>query len=380
MKFVRELLENISFWGRSNIASWVINNWNAIGWFTFIFTIVFIILNTAGVIWLGKTIYTTEYSEYNQKLQDLLVYISFFLTVLFGFITLLSLFIAVAVLNSLREIIPDYTQASLALQKIIKKARGELFILSINPSFLQVLDAKGLSDWQKELEKKLDQNKNLKVRMSYVERNNLVNTKFIQWAGDLALENTRPLLEDFLNTFIFKTVRDGSYRNNFELYPLRTNNLPFVIAIADNDMAMFCHSIIYPKVMGSQRKNVRKSLMRGVISYDQNIVQAIKEVYYQLLKLNGGAYKYTCDTCGREVYLYDHEIIKYGGYFTVNNLHECPRLSSPCHSIDKGEKIADQCPGKLSCDSHTLEKFIDLKSQEIGKSLYKEITERDWDG
>lgn len=404
--FFRKLREDIGFWGRTKIAGWVINNWNTIGWFTFIFTVAFTIFNAIGLFWLGHKIYEESYPDYNDKFQDLLLYVSFFLTILFGLVTLLSLFIAIAVLNSLREIVPDYTQAASSIEKVIKKARHELFILSVNPAFLQVLDPRGLLKWQKTLIDKIESQKDLKVTIAYMERGRLVQDKFADWAADIGVES-RDLSERFLNDYIFSVARNTSYRDNFTLIPLNTKNIPFVIAIADDDMAMFCHSIIYPKIMGSEKRSVKSSVMKGVISYDQNIVQAIKEVYYQIVKLNAGTYRYQCNKCNAETYLFDHEIIEYGGQFTVDNLFKSPKLS--CNNVFGILKlpliiIVDlllfsintesyvlirywyyillkfqcDCDGELIFDSLRVEKLIRFDNELLRNSLYEEVTGRKW--
>ena len=366
-----EWRENISFWGQTRVASWVISNWNTIGWFTLIFTIILITLNTIGICWLGYTIYNKPYQNYNQQLQDLLLYISFFLTIFFGLVTLLSLFVAVAVLNSLREIIPDYSQASLGIEKIIKKARNEILILSINPSFLQVLDPQGLRKWQGALVQKLNIMPNLKVKIAYVERGRLVRDKFPLWAGNIGVD-ARDLSDKFLNTYLFSIVRNKDYIKNFNLIPLNTNDIPFVIAIADDDMAMFCHSIIYPKIIGVGERDVRTSVIKGVISYDQNIVQAIKEIYYQTVKLNAGAYKYECNQCKRVKYLYDHQIIVYDGEFTVETLSECPPLS--CQKVNQCD-----CNGELRFQGNNANKLTQIQDDEIRDFLYQKISEGSWD-
>ena len=364
-RFFAKIRRNIGFWGQTQIASWVINNWNSIGWFTLIFTIILTTLNTIGIFWLLYTIHKKPYPDYNQQVQDSLLYISFFLTIIFGFITLLSLFVAVAVLNSLREIIPDYSQASLGIEKIIKKARNEILILSINPSFLQVLDPKGLGKWQQTLVQRLKTMPNLKIKLAYIERGRLVQDKFPNWAHDIGV-NTQDLSRDFLYKYLFSIIRNIDYMENFNLIPLNTDDIPFVIAIADDDMAMFCHSIIYPKIMGTRKKDVRASVMKGVISYDQNIVQAIKEVYYQMVKLNAGAYKYECDKCGRKKYLYDHQIIAYGGEFTTETLAQCPPLS--CEIVNKCG-----CDGVLRFQGNNIDKLNRITDKTLRDLLYDQI-------
>ena len=145
-----DLREELVFKLRAFAARFVLKHWNSIGIGTFLLTVVLILLNFWGFVLLHGEM-SNEYPDYQKKLQDDLVYAGFALTLIFGFFTIISLFVAVAVLNSLREVVKDYNYASHSLEKMIKRSRSELFILSENPAFLQVLDPRGLKNWQKAL-------------------------------------------------------------------------------------------------------------------------------------------------------------------------------------------------------------------------------------
>jgi hypothetical protein len=299
--------------------------------------------------------------------MDKIQYVGFLLAVIFGLFTVGSLMISITVLQSLRELIPDYTHAGEAFEKVINSARHTLFILTENPAFLQVLDKKSLFKWLNIMEKSI-QNKQIKVIFVYINRQDLIGKKFSSWANAIRGENEdeklKTLKDELLTSYTFKTAKDTNYREFISLIPLKTTSLPFYIAIADGDkIAMFCHSIIYPTLQNNAINDVRQSVLRGFLTYDQNIVLALKSVFLKFFQLNAAVYEYTCNSCHNKSYKFDHDLLS--DALNRDNLDTIPKIK-----CDK----SPECSGVMTGE---LKELIFLDAN-VRNSLYKQIIGEEW--
>ena len=343
---LRRYKEDIAWWFRKRVTTFVIRHWAGILWTAFFLTFILLL----ATIFMGVPQWQTV-----NKIQ----YIGFGLAILFGLFTVLSLLVSITVLHSLRDLVPDYTHAGAALEKVIRNTRHNLYILTENPAFLQLLDSEALRKWLEALQYQIRTRK-IKVTFAYINRADLMVTKFPAWADAIG-KQLKSLKADFLNRDTFNVARNPDYSDCISLIPLKTSSIPFYIAIADGDvMGMFCHTIIYPLPGNNEIKDVRKSVIRGFLSYDQNIVTALKSVFLKFLQLNASVYEYTCGACNQKSYKFDHNLL-----FTTENLGEAPQITCDAPA---------NCGGTMTGE---LKELICLPAAQRNE-LYQQVTREKW--
>lgn len=345
---LRSFKDNVAFYLRMHISRYVIKHWAKILWLAvFLTTLLFL-----GFIRL--------FSSESEALNEMNLF-GIVLAIVFGLFTIISTFVAITVLHSIRDLVPDYTQAGSWLEKVIKNARYDLLILTENPAFLQVLDPQALRSWLNAMKKQIE-NHNIKVTFAYINREELINNKFKQWASAVGLQ-LNDIKNSFLNSYTFNVAKDTHFSEYISLVPLKTSSLPFYIAIADdNRIGMFCHTIIYPYPYNERIKDVRQSVIKGFISYDENIVTALKAVFLKFLQLNAAVYEYQCSGCNRKSYKFDNDILN---SITLDNLAEVPLI--PCDS--------NSCEGQMNGQ---LKELILLEDEAEREKLYTRVTRENW--
>jgi|GEM_PF-3147742 len=288
-------------------------------------------------------------------------YIGDAISLVFGAFGILSVLISLTVLFQLREMIIDYEDAGEKFEKIIMNAKQRLLILTENPAFLQVWNPNGLASWKKKLKDRMDQ-VHLEVVFLYIQRASLFK-KYADW-GKVVNKTEKELAEDLLTSHTFAMAKDTGYKSFIKLVQLSTDSLPFYIVIADeNKMAMFCHSKVYPKVGNRAKKtDVRKSVMRGFLTYDQDVVSALRSVYLKFFQLHGTAVKYTCSECGKSTFKFDHHLLAHMDSINFAGVPEIQcELTIGCNGLMRGE------PKELRSLDNTER-----------NGLYKEIVGEEW--
>jgi len=338
---------------RKGVATWLIRHWAGILWIALFLTFTLLVANIV--------VFVTQW-----KTLDKVQYVGFLLSVVFGFFSVLSVLISVAVLQSLRDLIPDYTHAGSFFERVIRGARRRVYVLTENPAFLQVLDPEGLRRWLATVQERIRTRK-IKVVFAYVNRGDLIGYKFPRWAEAVRRE-VDSLKDEFLNRDTFHVAKNPDYRDWISLVPLRTASLPFYMAIADGDlMGMFCHSVIYPLPGDDGRNDVRESVIRGFLSYDQNIVTALKAVFLKFLQLNAAVYEYQCSKCAGRSYKFDHDLLRSPDQvFGIENLAGAPEI---------GCDVTPGCSGRMRGE---LRELISLPDTSRRDKLFEELTGERW--
>lgn len=344
---LREAKAETGFRWRKHVASAVIRHWS-LGLWLGAFLLLAVVLVSAQAFWPGLSSWD-------------ITYLGFALSGLLGVFTLLGLLVSVTVLHSLRELIPNYTFAADAFTKVIRSATHSLLVLTENPAFMQVLDRQSTIRWLQELENRISQSR-VRVVFAYVNRAALIDMKYPTWARSLGTTPDK-LVDELFSSLTFAVAKKVDLREQIKLVPLGTSSLPFYLAIADGrKVAMFCHSVVYPLTTEATPGDVRESILRGFVSYDEHIVEALRAVYLKFLQLNAAVYEYSCDGCGKKDWLFDHDLLR------RDALHVSSAASAP-------DLRCEVCNGTMH---GVLRELIDLEDEAVRDALYKEITGAVW--
>jgi len=306
--------EALSWWVRRKIASFTLRHWKGILW------------TGQGLILLvlGALVYRFWSEGWNT--------IGFVLTVLFGLVSVISLVVSITVLHFVRDLIPDYSQAAMAFEKVIRGAKHTLYILTENPAFLQVLDHNGLKSYFAILSHCLTQGTLQRVVFAYINRQTLITEKIPKWAEVLKIDETK-IIKELFNPYAFALAGNPNLENRVFFIPLKTSSLPFFIAVADDDqIAMFCRSKV-------DDADIRKSILRGFVTLDPYIVRALRSVFLKSMELDAVIYQYKCETCTDQqpLYMFDHQLIQ-EAMLNSNNAASIPCIKcNICRNDMSGE-------------------------------------------